>query len=116
MRQAVIFDLDGTLTQSEEGIWNCVRYAADRMGYPHPDGDTLRKFIGPPLMYSFQTYMGMDEDKAREAVARYRERYTTVGLYENRVFPASAACCAPCAGRAGMWPSPPASRRRPPSR
>ena len=87
MRQAVIFDLDGTLTQSEEGIWNCVRYAADRMGYPHPEGDTLRKFIGPPLMYSFQTYMGMDEDRAREAVAHYRERYTTVGLYENRVFP-----------------------------
>lgn len=87
MRQAVIFDLDGTLTQSEEGIWNCVRHAADRLGYPHPDGDTLRKFIGPPLMYSFMTYMGMDEDKAREAVQIYRERYTTVGLYENRVFP-----------------------------
>ena len=87
MRQAVIFDLDGTLTQSEEGIWNCVRYAADRMGYPHPEGEILRKFIGPPLMYSFQTYMGMDEGKAREAVQIYRERYTTVGLYENRVFP-----------------------------
>ena len=87
MRQAVIFDLDGTLTQSEEGIWNCVRYAAGRLGYPCPEGDTLRKFIGPPLMYSFQTYMGMDEETAREAVRVYRERYTTVGLYENRVFP-----------------------------
>lgn len=87
MRQAVIFDLDGTLTQSEEGIWNCVRYAAGCLGYPCPEGDTLRKFIGPPLMYSFQTYMGMDEETAREAVRVYRERYTTVGLYENRVFP-----------------------------
>ena len=87
MRQAVIFDLDGTLTQSEEGIWNCVRHAADCLGYPCPEGDTLRKFIGPPLMYSFQTYMGMDEETAREAVRVYRERYTTVGLYENRVFP-----------------------------
>ena len=83
MRKAVIFDLDGTLTRSEEGIWNCVRHAADRMGFPQPDADTLRKFVGPPLMYSFQTYMGMDEEQARAAVTAYRERYTRVGLFEN---------------------------------
>ena len=87
MRKAVIFDLDGTLTRSEEGIWNCVRHAADRMGFPQPDADTLRKFVGPPLMYSFQTYMGMSEEQARAAVTAYRERYTRVGLFENRVYP-----------------------------
>ena len=87
MRQTIIFDLDGTLTQSEEGIWNCVRYAAERMGYPVPDAATLRKFVGPPLYYSFRTYMGMEDREAEEAVRRYRERYVTVGKLENRVYP-----------------------------
>ncbi len=85
--KAVLFDLDGTLTQSEEGIWNCVRYAAQRMGIAEPAEDVLRKFIGPPLRYSFQTYLGMDAAQAEAAVAAYRERYNTVGLLENRVYP-----------------------------
>ena len=83
----VLFDLDGTLTQSEEGIWNCAKHAAEKMGFPQPDAATLRKFIGPPLEYSFRTYMGMTEEQAAEAVRVYRERYTTVGMYENRVYP-----------------------------
>lgn len=85
--KCVIFDLDGTLTQSEEGIWNCVRYAAEQMHRPEPDADTLRRFIGPPLKYSFQAYMGMSEDDAAEATRIYRERYVQVGLFENRVYP-----------------------------
>lgn len=85
--KCVIFDLDGTLTQSEEGIWNCVRYAADKLGFEQPQAATLRKFIGPPLMYSFQEYMGMDEAMAEKAVQVYRERYTVTGLFENRVYP-----------------------------
>ena len=87
MRQAVIFDLDGTLTQSEEGIFNCVRYAAERLNFPCPDGETLHKFVGPPLLYSFREYMGMNEATAERAVEVYRERYTAVGLFENRVYP-----------------------------
>lgn len=87
MRKVVIFDLDGTLTQSEEGIWNCVKYAAEKLGFPAPDAPTLRKFIGPPLGYSFCEYMGMDEETANRAVATYRERYNQVGLFENRVYP-----------------------------
>ena len=85
--KCVIFDLDGTLTQSEEGIWNCVRYTAEQMGFPVPDAETLRKFIGPPLDYSFQTWMGMSEEQADEATRVYRSRYQTVGLFENRVYP-----------------------------
>lgn len=85
--KCVIFDLDGTLTQSEEGIWNCVRYTAEQMGFPVPDAATLRKFIGPPLDYSFQTWMGMSEEQADEATRVYRSRYQTVGLFENRVYP-----------------------------
>lgn len=87
MRKAVIFDLDGTLTRSEEGIWNCVKYAAEKLGFPVPDAPTLRKFIGPPLGYSFREYMGMDEEMANRAVEVYRERYNEVGLFENRVYP-----------------------------
>ena len=83
----ILFDLDGTLTQSEEGICNCVRYTADRMGLPRPEDTTLRKFIGPPLMGSFQQYMGMSPETAEEAIAVYRERYNTIGLFENRVYP-----------------------------
>ena len=85
MRKCVIFDLDGTLTRSEEGIWNCVRYAAEKLGFPVPDAATLRKFIGPPLGWSFMVYMGMSEEMANKAVNTYRERYEAVGLFENRV-------------------------------
>ena len=83
----ILFDLDGTLTQSEEGIWNCAKHAAKEMGFPEPDEATLRKFIGPPLMHSFRTYLGMTEAQAEEAQRIYRARYTTVGMYENRVYP-----------------------------
>lgn len=83
----ILFDLDGTLTQSEEGIWNCAKHAAQEMGFPEPDTATLRKFIGPPLLYSFRTWMGMTEAQAEEAQRIYRARYTTVGMYENRVYP-----------------------------
>lgn len=87
MRKCVIFDLDGTLTRSEEGIWNCVKYAARKLGFPEPDAPTLRKFIGPPLGYSFREYMGLDEAMAERAVETYRERYNVEGLFENRVYP-----------------------------
>lgn len=83
----VLFDLDGTLTRSEEGIWNCARYAAERMGFPEPGEDVLRKMIGPPLEYSFREYMGMTAEQAAEAVKFYRERYAAAGMFENRVFP-----------------------------
>ena len=83
----VFFDLDGTLTKSEEGIWNCVKYAAERMNLPTPDAATLRKFIGPPLIWSFQELMGMSEEQAWKAQEIYRERYTTVGKFENQVYP-----------------------------
>ena len=75
------------MTRSEEGIWNCVRYAAEKLGFPEPDAPTLRKFIGPPLGYSFREYMGMDDELAERAVEAYRERYNVSGLFENRVFP-----------------------------
>ena len=113
MRKCVIFDLDGTLTRSEEGIWNCVRYAAEKLGFPVPDAATLRKFIGPPLGWSFMEYMGMSEEMANKAVNTYRERYEAVGLFENRGIRASAVCCGRCTAMAGTSVSRRASRSAP---
>jgi len=84
--EGVLFDLDGTLTQSEEGIMNCVAYAAEKMGFPVPDESVRRKFIGPPLLHSFEKLMGMTPEESQRATDAYRERYTTVGLFENRVY------------------------------
>ena len=83
----VLFDLDGTLTQSEEGIWNCVRHTLRTMGIPEPDAETLRKYIGPPLLWSFRNLAGMGEEEALRAIEIYRGRYNTAGLFENRVYP-----------------------------
>ena len=87
MEKWVFFDLDGTLTQSEEGIWNSAKYAAEKMGFPLPTEEMLKKWIGPPLIWSFRNLMGMTEAQAWQAQEYYRERYTTVGKYENRVYP-----------------------------
>ena len=83
----VLFDLDGTLTRSEEGIWNSFRHVARRMNLPEPAPETLRKVIGPPLIWSFRNCLGMTEAEALRAQEIYRERYNTVGLFENRVYP-----------------------------
>ena len=83
----ILFDLDGTLTQSEEGIWNGIRYTAEKMGYPEPELAVLRKCIGPPLVFSFQEYLGMTAEEAVRAQEVYRERYNRIGLFENRVYP-----------------------------
>lgn len=87
MYKYIFLDLDGTLTDPKEGITKCVRYALNKMGIDENDPDKLMKFIGPPLMVSFTEYCGMDEKSARQAVNFYRERFGTVGLFENSVFP-----------------------------
>ena len=84
---AVIFDLDGTLTDSQPGIFACTEYALKKMGLPVPPEDTLRRFLGPPLAESFMRYCGMKERDAAYATDLYRERYIPIGWKENRVFP-----------------------------
>ncbi len=84
-KKYILFDLDGTLTDSEEGILNCVRYALEPYGIELPY-ETLRKFIGPPLLEAFSEYAGLSAEESEKTVARYRERYSTVGLFENRVY------------------------------
>lgn len=83
---AVIFDLDGTLTESEPGIKKSVQYALEAMNRPPLDEDMLRRFIGPPLRESFIGLAGMTPDEADEAVRIYRERFSSVGWMENSVY------------------------------
>ena len=82
MKKTILFDLDGTLTDSGEGIINCVIYALERFGLPIPSRDSLRYFVGPPLHESF-IKQGVPAERAEEAVAIYRERYIPIGMFEN---------------------------------
>ncbi len=84
---AVIFDLDGTLTDSRPGIFACTEYALKKMGMPVPPERVLRRFLGPPLADSYIRYCGMTEEQAAEGTRLYRERYNPIGWKENRVYP-----------------------------
>ncbi len=82
----ILFDLDGTLTRSEEGITRSALYACERMGLAGHTAQEFRRFIGPPLLDSFRTVLGMSEAEAAQAVAFYRERFSAVGWKENEVY------------------------------
>lgn len=86
MTKSILFDLDGTLTDSGEGIINCAILALEHFGCPIPSREALRVFVGPPLHESFIKH-GVPEDKAEEAVAIYRSRYIPIGKYENTPYP-----------------------------
>lgn len=86
MSDVIIFDLDGTLTDSGPGITKCVQYALNYMGKPEKDLEKLRSFVGPPLHEQFMTYCGFTSEEADTAVEQYRERYATLGIYENEVY------------------------------
>ncbi|MBR3018022.1 MAG: dTMP kinase [Clostridia bacterium] len=84
---AVIFDLDGTLTDSQPGIFACAKYALEKMGLPVPPEAVLRRFLGPPLAESYIKYCDMTEEQAAYATDLYRERYIPIGWKENKVYP-----------------------------
>ena len=88
----ILFDLDGTITDSQEGIFNCVEYTLEKFGIKVEDRNSLNPFIGPPLVYAFKTYYGFSEDDAKKATAFYRERYSTVGMFENKVYDGVVDC------------------------
>ncbi len=87
MSQVILFDLDGTLTESGEGIINCVQYALEKLGKKEEHPENLQCFIGPPLKEQFMKYAGLSEEEGEKAVVYYRERYTTTGIFENRLYP-----------------------------
>lgn len=87
MYKVILFDLDGTLTESGEGITKSVQYALEKLGQPEPDLKKLEVFVGPPLLQQFMKYADLDEETAVKAVEYYRERYTDIGIFENEVYP-----------------------------
>lgn len=78
----ILFDLDGTITDPFEGITNCAKYVLESLGVKVPDISALSCFIGPPLFEQFKAFAGFDDDKASEAVKKYRERYSVTGWKE----------------------------------
>lgn len=87
MQTHIFFDLDGTLTDPELGITTCVQYALAHFGIKVADRKALQPFIGPPLKDSFMHFYGLSAEDAERAIQKYRERFSTVGLFENEVYP-----------------------------
>ena len=85
-KKIICFDLDGTLTDPGLGITNSVMHALNHYGIHVADRSELYKFIGPPLLESFQKYYGMSEEESQMALQYYREYFKPYGLYENTVY------------------------------
>ncbi len=87
MKKNILFDLDGTLTDPSEGITSCIAYALEKLKVPCPPKQQLIKYIGPPLWQSFAELLNTsDKGEALAAVALYRERFSTAGLFENKPY------------------------------
>ncbi len=86
MAKSILFDLDGTITDSGEGIMNCAELALRHFGLPVPDRTAMRVFVGPPLDETFLKF-GVRPEQTDEAIRVFRSRYTTVGKFENIPYP-----------------------------
>lgn len=85
-QKAIFFDLDGTLTDSGEGIINCATLALEHFGLPVPSREEMGVFVGPPLDQTFIKF-GVPADRAQEAIDVFRSRYLVVGKFENAPYP-----------------------------
>ncbi len=86
MYEYICFDLDGTLTQSEFGVVESVKYALNNMGIEEPDEKKLLRFIGPPLYVSFDEYYGLKGDDLEQAIEHFRSMYDTKGYLESPLY------------------------------
>ncbi|MBO5185202.1 MAG: HAD hydrolase-like protein [Clostridia bacterium] len=82
----VIFDFDGTVADTGEGILKSLQYSFEQMGREVPDLSDLKKFIGPPIHYSFVTFYGVSENEVEQYIEKYRERYRKIVVYECFVY------------------------------
>lgn len=89
-KKAILFDLDGTLTDSGEGVINCALFALAQLGLPLPNREEMRFMVGPPLRDSFLRF-GVDPSDVEEAVELYRKRYVPTGMFENAPYPGISA-------------------------
>lgn len=84
---AVLFDFDGTVADTGEGVFLCVRYAIDAHGLEQPSDEEIRKFIGPPMIVSYHTlYPQLSDDEVQSLMQSYREKYAEVGLYKYKLY------------------------------
>ena len=84
---AVLFDFDGTVADTGEGVFLCVRYAIDAHGLEQPSDEDIRKFIGPPMIVSYHTlYPQLNDDEVQSLMQSYREKYAEVGLYKYELY------------------------------
>ena len=79
--QYILFDLDGTIINSAEGIIKCVKYALKSFGIDETDDERIKAFIGPPLVWSFQEFYHFSPEEAKKATEKYRERYRKMGKH-----------------------------------
>lgn len=86
MKKVILFDLDGTLTDSGEGIINCATLALEHFGLPVPNREEMGVFVGPPLDQTFIKF-GVPAEKTQEAIDVFRSRYLVVGKFENTPYP-----------------------------
>ncbi len=85
--KTILFDLDGTLTDPVTGICRSVQYALGKAGKPVGPLEHYHKWIGPPLLRSFEVYANATPEEAQTLLGYYRERFSSVGLFENEVYP-----------------------------
>lgn len=88
-RAYILFDLDGTLTQSHEGIINAIKYSLEKVNISFDDKNEefFREFIGPPLDYSYKAKFGMDDNKIDSALKYFKEYYDSRGsILENSLY------------------------------
>ncbi|MFQ9515987.1 MAG: HAD-IA family hydrolase [Eubacterium sp.] len=85
--EVIIFDLDGTLSNSKEGITKSVQYALSKLGIQENDLNHLEHFIGPPLTEELIRTYGMSIEEADKGLKYYRERYVPIGIYETEIYP-----------------------------
>jgi phosphoglycolate phosphatase len=83
---AILFDLDGTITDSAPGITSTLAFTLERLGMPIPAPAELLKYVGPPIMDSFRDLAGMDLETANRALGIYREKYLNDGAYDSTVY------------------------------
>lgn len=82
----VLFDFDGTVADTAEGILKSLQYSFEQMGNDVPEMSELKRFIGPPVHYSYTHFYSISEDEVGMYIKKYRERYKVKGIYESRLF------------------------------